>query len=62
MLFASCGWAIYPKGGAIGPPFTFFILDNYMKTDKVIINIMVIIKSHNKKEYCILILNLYVQY
>ena len=23
-LFASCGWAIYPKGGAIGPLFTFF--------------------------------------
>ena len=22
-LFASCRWAIYPKGGAIGPLFTF---------------------------------------
>ena len=52
-LFASCGWAIYPKGGAIGPLFTFFSLDNYMKTDKVIINMMVLIKSYNKKEYCI---------
>ena len=61
-LFASCGWAIYPKGGAIGPLFTFFTLDNYMKTDKVIINMMVLIKSYNKKEYCILILNSYVQY
>ena len=61
-LFASCGWAIYPTGGAIGPLFTFFTLDNYMKTDKVIINMMVLIKSYNKKEYCILILNSYVQY
>ena len=49
-LFASCGWAIYPRGGAKGPLFTFFNLDNYMKTDKVIINMMVPIKSHNKKE------------
>ena len=37
--FASCGWAIYPKGGAIGPLFTFYTLDIYMKTDKVIISI-----------------------
>ena len=36
-LFASCEWAIYPKGGAIGPLFTFLTLDNYTKTDKVII-------------------------
>ena len=61
-LFASCGWAIYPKGGAIGPLFTFLTLDKYMKTDKVIINMMVLIKSCNKKEYCILILNPYVEY
>ena len=61
-LYASCGWAIYPKGGAIGPLFTVFILDNYMKTDKVIINMMVLIKRHNKKECCILILNSYVEY
>ena len=61
-LFAPCGWAFYPKGGAIGPVFTLFTLDNYMKTDKVIINMMVLIKSYNKIEYCILILNSYVQY
>ena len=61
-LFASCRWAIYPKGGAIGALFTFFTLDNYMKTDKVIINMMVLIKSYSKKEYCMLILNSYVQY
>ena len=60
--FASCGWAIYPKGGAIGPLFTFVTLDIYMKTDTVIISMMVLIKSYNKKEYCILILNSYVQY
>ena len=61
--FCLMWWAIYPKGGAIGPLFfSFFTLDNYMKTDKVIINMMVLIKSYNKKEYCILILNSYVQY
>ena len=48
-LFGSCGWAIYPKGGAICPLFTFFTLDNYIKTDKVIINMMVLIKRYNKK-------------
>ena len=61
-LFASCGWAIYPKSGAIGPLFTFFTLNNYMKTDKVIIKMMILFKSYNTQEYCILILNSYVQY